>query len=86
MKFLPSTASMVINVVELEVPTTTTLTVSPDPPMEGQDTPGPGDGAVEFSVDGVSAGVVQLDAPAVDLGLQLAAGPHTVEARYLPNG
>ena len=101
MIFLPSAVSMSIDVTELQVPTTMTLSVSPNPPIEGQDatftaevlgpgpgqdTPGPGDGAVEFSVDGVVAGTVQLDAPAVDLGLQLSAGPHTIDARFIPHG
>jgi len=90
---------MTVDVTELEVPTTITLTVDPDPPVEGNEAtftayveaegdiaPGAGDGGVELLVDGVSIGVVPLTdtATTAHLAHDLTPGTHTVEARYLP--
>ena len=92
MKFLPSTATLLQEVVERELPTTLVLTSSVNPSVEGEDvtltaTVTAGDevvtGDVEFSVDGVVAGTAALNGDAVQIISDLMPGAHSIDAHYL---
>ena len=96
MPFLPSTASVDVTIDEMVVPTTTAITVTPNPAQQGADLTVTAIvsgayipvGSLQFHIDGVASGpLLLLDAAGwvqQVVVADLTVGVHVFSAEFIP--